>query len=133
MDNVGGLRRISVVDVDCLEAGGVIKETVKLIDVPFIQESGRRKCVRKQDKTGVFYEVTIKCRLARSERDSLVDRFPEYYAVVTTDNNGVIIVDGSPDEPMRCETDSDTGEEFSDLNNVELQFNRKFRFFSQWF
>lgn len=127
MDNTGGLRRIWVCPADCLDGDGRIADRAKMVDIPFVEDTASRKCVRKHDKTGVYYEVTVVCRLARSERDGIAERFPVDYVLVTTDWNGVTRVDGTADEPMHFEAESDTGEKFEDLNGVDFKFSRKLR------
>lgn len=130
MDNVGGLFRIGILSVEELDRENHIRDRSKILDIPFIADTGMRKYERKRDKKGIYNEIKVTCKVARSDQEKLIDRFPEFYALITVDNNGVERVDGSRGEPMRCDIKSDTGEDYKDLNCVELEFKRKFRMVS---
>lgn len=131
MDNVGGLAKLYVCPVGNLTANGNIADNNKLVLVNFIVDTGSRKCVRKSDKNGEFYDLTVKCVVASADSDCLFDRvFPVDFVLVCVDGNGVARLDGNRAEPIRYETESDTGEKFEDLSCVELKFSRKLRFAS---
>lgn len=126
MDNVGGLYRIFVCPVGNLTDTGQVTDKAKLIPVVFTEGTGERKCTRKSDKTGVYYDLVVTCIVPRSEKgEQLAESFPVEFVLVTIDNNGVTRLDGSADEPISVETESETGEDFKDLNAVTLKFTRR--------
>lgn len=127
-DNIGGLYRIYVCPVRNLTAEGGIVSADKLLSVPFIVDTGERKCFRKEDKNGVYYDLSVTCTVVRSDGgEQLAETFPDNYILITMDYNGVTRMDGNADEPIRCETESETGEKFEDLSCVKLKFSRKLR------
>ena len=68
-------------------------------------------------------------RRARSDKDNFyIGLLLNNFAVITTDSNNITRLDGTRNEPLRYEIESDTGEEFEDLNCVKLEFSRKLRF-----
>ncbi|MEG2228177.1 MAG: hypothetical protein RRY39_06730 [Odoribacter sp.] len=131
MNNIGGLSRICICPFSNLSTDGTILSTNELIPLFFTDDTGSRKCSRKEDKNGIYYDISIECLIARSDTDlKLIDSFPLEFAIVTTDNNLVSRLDGSSEEPFRLEMESDTGVEFKDFNSIKLKFSRKLRFFS---
>ena len=131
MDNVGGLAKLYICPVGNLTVGGTIVDQAKLIPIPFIPDTGSRKCTRKMDKTGEYYDLTIECTIARADSDALIrDVLPIDFAAVSVDGNGVARLDGNYREPIKYEYESDSGEKFEDLSGVHFKFSRKLRFSS---
>lgn len=131
MNNVGGLSRIYICGIDNLSPDGKIIAKEKLIPVLFTEDTGRRKSVRKEDKNGVYYDLSIECTVAGSARCvELSETLLAEFALITTDYNDISRLDGNQDEPLRYEVESNTGEEFKDFSCVKLKFSRKLRFHS---
>ena len=113
MDNVGGLVKIYVCPVSNISDSGQIIDQERLVPVNFILDSAKR----------------IECTVARSDKDNFyIGLLLNNFAVITTDSNNITRLDGTRNEPLRYEIESDTGEEFEDLNCVKLEFSRKLRF-----
>lgn len=129
MDNIGGIARLYICPVANLTVGGNIADVNQLLPIHFSQDTGIRKCTRKADKTGEYYDLSVECVVPRSDSDTLLaDILPVDFAVVSVDANGVVRLDGNREEPLRYECESNTGEKFEDLNCVRLKFSRKLRF-----
>ena len=129
MDNVGGLVKIYVCPVSNISDSGQIIDQERLVPVNFILDSAKRKCTRKDGKNGEYYDLKIECTVARSDKDNFyIGLLLNNFAVITTDSNNITRLDGTRNEPIRYEIESDTGEEFEDLNCVKLEFSRKLRF-----
>ena len=124
MDNTGGLVKIYVCPVSNISDSGQIIDQERLIQVNFILDSAKRKCTRKDDKNGEYYDLKIECTVARSDKDN----FYTELLLNNFDSNNITRIDGTRNEPLRYEIESDTGEEFEDLNCVKLEFSRKLRF-----
>jgi len=128
MDNTGGLVKIYVCPVSNISDSGQIIDQERLIQVNFILDSAKRKCTRKDDKNGEYY-LKIECTVARSDKDNFyTELLLNNFVVITSDSNNITRIDGTRNEPLRYEIESDTGEEFEDLNCVKLEFSRKLRF-----
>ena len=57
MDNTGGLVKIYVCPVSNISDSGQIIDQERLIQVNFILDSAKRKCTRKDDKNGEYYDL----------------------------------------------------------------------------
>ena len=126
MDNTGGLVKIYVCPVSNISDSGQIIDQERLIQVNFILDSAKRKCTRKD---GEYYDLKIECTVARSDKDNFyTELLLNNFVVITSDSNNITRIDGTRNEPLRYEIESDTGEEFEDLNCVKLEFSRKLRF-----
>lgn len=131
MDNVGGLAKLYVCPIGNLTVGGGVADVAKLVEIRFIEDTGVRKCVRKSDKNGEFYDLTVECVVASADVEAvLMNLFRVDFALVCVSANGGVRLDGSRSEPMHYEYESNTGEKFEDLSCVELKFSRKLRFAS---
>ena len=129
MDNTGGLVKIYVCPVSNISDSGQIIDQERLIQVNFILDSAKRKCTRKDDKNGEYYDLKIEYTVARSDKDNFyTELLLNNFVVITSDSNNITRIDGTRNEPLRYEIESDTGEEFEDLNCVKLEFSRKLRF-----
>ena len=129
MDNTGGLVKIYVCPVSNISDSGQIIDQERLIQVNFILDSAKRKCTRKDDTNGEYYDIKIECTVARSDIDNFyTELLLNNFVVITSDSNNITRIDGTRNEPLRYEIESDTGEEFEDLNCVKLEFSRKLRF-----
>lgn len=129
MDNTGGLVKIYVCPVSNISDSGQIIDRERLVPVNFILDSAKRKCTRKMDKTGEYYDLKIECIVARSDNDNYyAELLLNNFVVITTDSNNITRIDGTRDEPLRYEIESDTGKKFEDLNCINLEFSRKLRF-----
>ena len=129
MDNTGGLVKIYVCPVSNISDSGQIIDQERLIQVNFILDSAKRKCTRKDDKNGEYYDLKIECTVARSDKDNFyTELLLNNFVVITSDSNNITRIDGTRNEPLRYQIESDTGEEFEDLNCVKLEFSRKLRF-----
>ena len=127
MDNIGGLNKIYICPLTALDDNGQITDKSKLQPIPFSTDTAKRQYSRKQDKNGIYYEIDITCKIPHSHNEDIVNSFPAQFAIITTDNNNITRLDGNTDEPIHYEQSSDTGEEFEDLNHIELKFSRKLR------
>lgn len=128
MNNTGGLNKIFVCPISNLTSDSKVKSPDHLINIPFIPDTAERVCTRKEDKTGIYHELSIKCKIARSDKaESLVTSFPANYILITIDTNNVNRIEGNREEPLHHEYESKTGTDFSDLNHAELKFSRKLR------
>ena len=120
MDNTGGLVKIYVCPVSNISDSGQIIDQERLIQVNFILDSA---------KNGEYYDLKIECTVARSDKDNFyTELLLNNFVVITSDSNNITRIDGTRNEPLRYEIESDTGEEFEDLNCVKLEFSRKLRF-----
>lgn len=129
MDNIGGLQILYICYTSNLSDDGNIIDQDELINIPFTSDTGERKCVRKCDKNGEFYELKIKCIVAFSDTDNYyAEILQNNFVIISIDGNGKVRIDGNRDEPLRYEIESMTGEKFEDLNSVSLEFSRKLRF-----
>lgn len=128
MDNIGSLHRIRISPADNIDSVGNIISTDNLKDIPFIIDTARRKCSRKEDKNGIYYDLEIECSVARTDTaEYILSELPERFVLITTDNNNIIRLDGTPEEPLHYTAELDSGEKFESLNYCKFKFNRKLR------
>ncbi len=129
MDNTGGLVKLYICLTSNLSDADTLIDKAELINIPFTSDTGERKCTRKSDKNGEYYELKIKCVVARSDMDNYyADVLQNNFAVISVDSNGIARLDGNRNEPLRYEIESDTGKKFEDFSSVSLEFSRKLRF-----
>lgn len=128
MDNIGSLYRIQISPADNIDSAGNIISTDSLSDIPFTMDTARRKCSRKEDKNGIYYDIEIECSIARTDTaEYILSELPERFVLVTTDNNNIIRIEGTPEEPLHYTSELDSGEKFESLNRCKLKFTRKLR------
>lgn len=129
MDNVGGLVKLYICLTSNLSDTDMLIDKSELIEIPFTSDTGERKCTRKSDKNGEYYELKITCVVPRSDADNhYAEILQNNFAIISVDSNGITRLDGNKNEPLRYEIESDTGKKFEDLNSVNLEFSRKLRF-----
>lgn len=128
MDNIGSLCRIRISPADNIDSAGNIISADSLSDIPFITDTAHRKCSRKEDKNGTYYNLEIECSVARTDiAECILSELPERFVLVTTDNNNVTRVEGTLEEPVHYAADFDSGEKFESLNHCKFKFTRKLR------
>lgn len=128
MDNIGSLCRIQISPADNITLSGDIISKDYLYDIPFSQDSAHRKCSRKEDKNGIYYDLEIECTVARTDiAEYILSKLPERFVLITTDNNNIIRLEGTREEPLHNTTELDSGEKFESLNHGKFKFTRKLR------
>ena len=107
----------------------VITKCVVIENEKFVLIRDKKEGLPECYKNGEYYDLKIECTVARSDKDNFyTELLLNNFVVITSDSNNITRIDGTRNEPLRYEIESDTGEEFEDLNCVKLEFSRKLRF-----
>lgn len=136
MDNFGGIDKIYPIDIDDIATfdqifhSKVYQFTVYSLNVLSVdKEQTQFSEPHKKTSSGNYFDTKLKAVIPKDRQELLRwanESQDKRFLLVMVDNNGIIKVAGTPDEPLQLFADYSPGN-IDKLNNYKITFERKMR------